>query len=56
MQAILNFLQKPFKSKKIWMSPEEKFLSQAVDLADLERRVKQLKQPTDPYRNMRYWI
>ena len=60
MSKILNFLQKVLKpSKYRYISPEEQYLSQSTDLADLERRTKEIQNPGlgfGPTYKFRYWV
>ena len=57
MAKVLNFFGKMLKSQYEWskLSDEEKYLSQSTDLADLERRVKELRKPAS-IPSYRYWI
>ncbi len=57
MTKALNYLTKLLKSQYEWskMSAEERYLSQSVDLGDLERRVKELRNPIK-IPSYRYWI
>lgn len=57
MTKALNYLTKLLKSQYEWskMSNEERYLSQSTDLADLERRVKELRNPVS-IPSYRYWI
>ncbi len=59
MTAALNYLTNLLKSQYRWakMSDAERYLSQASDTADLERRMKELRRPlnTENYK-IRYWI
>ena len=54
MAKVLNFFEKLFKACAI-KSPQDKYLSQATDLADLERRMKELRH-SSPQFKYRYWI
>jgi len=57
MAKALNYLTSLLKSQYEWskLTTEERYLSRAVDLADLERRVKELRRPT-AIPSYRYWI
>ena len=57
MAKVLHFFGKMLKSQYEWskMTAEEKYLSRATDLGDLERRVKELRRPTS-IPSYRYWI
>lgn len=56
MATLLNYLTKLVNIKKEpRLTPEEKFLSMSTDLADLERRMKELRTAS-PMPRYRYWI
>ena len=56
MARMLNFFEKLFKTiSRPALNTHEKYLSQSRDLADLETRMKEMRNSSPNYK-YRYWI